>query len=423
MSSQQNYPPAMQSTLNTAKQKQPRLLHLPVELQHKIIDVLHQKPYGMSYVEMPYRLWSYYDSIPDMLNLSNTCSWFRGLLAPQRLPSKDPMYPPEVDEVLSNLSWFNELEMLTVEFPACPVQTHGKIWQSTDKGMILTDSEEYNQAWYGLMGPSYRSVLSNSPGYHDGGRLAFTCLNIMNLHPVQVPEFVTENFRGFLSQLKSFRLSIRQWVQRRDYANIAYQCIFGELAENLGCWFFSHLSSVETFHFNPSDLTVVPTYGTSYGLRGVRMPMLRKLVFVNIFICPELIEFLVAHLDTLESIRLEDCVAYHLPPSAHDDSPGLSFPALTWDDLFTTLKTESPTRLRHLQVVDKYTPLGSVYYSGPPVEREVRIFAYGYPGRDGYRESSYEYLQTAWLEGHDLRSYEALKSLVALNRRHDGVES
>ncbi|PGH28103.1 hypothetical protein AJ80_00361 [Polytolypa hystricis UAMH7299] len=118
----------------------------------------------------------------------------------------EEVYPPELDNVLSNLTLFSNLEKITVDFPF-----------DYDENIVFDDPLvvglqevaiiESEDSWRELMAASFRAIARNSPE----NLAQLSSLTIRNLNPVAVSTFSTETFHNFLSRLKSFNLSVRWW--------------------------------------------------------------------------------------------------------------------------------------------------------------------------------------------------------------------
>ncbi|KAE8374833.1 hypothetical protein BDV26DRAFT_32064 [Aspergillus bertholletiae] len=404
--------------------------------------------------------------LKDLISLSSTCTWLRNLLAPRifavlylrnraksalsikaiadgnfagcvkelryiadcepgqlRSPLED-VYPPEVDTVLSSLAMFTSLRTLSVDFPfdyddfIDYFETPG-FNPDHDAAMI----EEAKNTWLGLITASYRAILSSySPDHYPAGQIPLS-LNIRELHIVPISVFSTDEFHKFLSKLRSFNMSLTQWDNGVGWMLNTQDVFFG-FSDCLGPWFFNHLTSVEEFTFDPQYSAPLGDAGQPYAydisLWKASMPRLRELTLGNIYLCPELKDFLLRHLDTLESISLRECY------SCNERG------AMSWSELLSALAQKSPTRLTSFSLDWDSTQEDLLYLddrgADPVLMAQVRTiletkpntgmipFGYCYVSdKYGYSSHDSEANRAAMVQGDDFRSYQALMAIVNLN--------
>ncbi|KAE8368069.1 hypothetical protein BDV27DRAFT_168643 [Aspergillus caelatus] len=409
--------------------------------------------------------------LPDLINLSSTCTWFRHILAPsifcnlelnntaksarsitaisqgrhascvktlryigicetnQQSSPLEEVYPPEVDQVLSNLHMFSSLDKLTIEFPfdyesdLLIDYLQSDIFQPED-----APSEESENTWRALMAASFRAIVSNYSDPSPNHRLPLS-IEFRDLNIFMVSVFTTEVFQSFLSQLKTFNLSLRRWDNGAGWTMIT-QAIFRDFSHYLGPFFFNHLAAVEEFSFDPRETGTLGNGGQAYwediGLRNTTLPRLRKLTLNNIIICLELRDFLVRHKATLESITFQDCFASDEQPSVHNER-------IEWRELFTTLAQESFPRLTNFQVtwadsLLKLLDLNDRWADPMVVQRvrekldrdpDARVFPYcEVDQKYGVRYYHGTVNQAAFLDGADYHSYVDLMAMVQQNSAH-----
>ncbi|KAF7590910.1 hypothetical protein BBP40_002216 [Aspergillus hancockii] len=457
-------------------QSTPRLFEV-VDVWYMIVDILCQPPPPKDSDEedeeeeegldgwRPQSLAKLFPHLRDLISLSSTSTWFRNLLAPrifatlylqnttksalsikaiangsfagcvkelryvgicepdQRTSSLEEVYPPEADNVLSSLARFKGLQTLSVEFPFDYEELCDYFQDNFNESPDAAAIEERRNAWHGLMAASFRAIVSGYRSQCCPGDQVLRSLSIRELNIVVLSVFSMGEFHDALSRLKTFDLSLKRWDNGGGWM-LNTQSIFQGLPDCLGPWFFHHLSSVEEFSFDPRDSALLGNAGQAYsddiGLRKANMPMLRKLTLTNIFICIELRDFLIRHLDTLESISLQHCYACH---SWRGEE------RLSWGDLFSALARESPPHLTSLQL-GCADPVELLYldddYADPylveqvrrklEVEPHVRVFPYcGVCDKYGARSNYYEANQTAFLRGDDDLSYRDLMAIVDSN--------
>ncbi|OGM47394.1 hypothetical protein ABOM_002580 [Aspergillus bombycis] len=405
----------------------------------------------------------------DLISLSSTCKLLRGLLAPrifavvylhntaksalsikaianghfsgcikelryvancrldqQNSPVED-VYPPEVDTVLSNLAALKGLQTLSIEFPF----DYDELMEHVQDSDFHEDPqaaviEEGKNAWRGLMAASFRAILSSySPQRCPGGQvLVSLTIHALNIVPISV--FSTREFHEFLSHLERFRMSLKQWDNGVGWM-LNTQEVFFNFPNSLGPWFFNHLTSVEEFSFDPQDSAPLGNSGQPYAydisLWNATMPRLRKLTLGNIYLCLELKDFLLRHLDTLESIFLQECYSCR----EWEGGEGMS-----WSELFSALAQKSPTRLTSFSLHWDYDEgdlldldddmadptLVAHVQRMLEIEPDARVFPCCYchvSDKYGYASHDWDANRAAFLQGDDYRSYQDLMAIVNAN--------
>ncbi|OGM49717.1 hypothetical protein ABOM_001887 [Aspergillus bombycis] len=409
--------------------------------------------------------------LPDLINMSSTCTWFRNFLAPsifanlelynttksaqsitaisqgrhaacvktlryigicetdQQSSPLEKVYPLEVDRVLSNLRMFSSLDKFVIEFPFdYDDDLLINYFQSDIFYPENALSEESENAWRGLMAASLHAIVSNYTNSSSTGQLPLS-IEFRDLNIFMVSIFTTEAFQSFLSQLTTFNLSIRRWDNGVGWTMMT-QPIFGDFSHYLGPFFFNNLAAVEEFSFDPRDTASLGNGGQPYyediGLRDTTMPRLRRLTLSNIILCSELRDFLVRHKTTLESITFQDCFASGERPREYGQ-------AINWRELFTTLAQEpfsqltsfqltwEESQLQMLDLDDSWTDPGVAQLVRQKLEREPHAKAFPYCEVDskyGSRYCTTEAIQTAFLNGADYQSYVDLMAVIQWNCVH-----
>ncbi|KAB8252508.1 hypothetical protein BDV35DRAFT_335374 [Aspergillus flavus] len=406
--------------------------------------------------------------LPDLISLSSTCTWFRVVLAPiifanlelnntaksarsitaigkgrhaacvktlryigicetdQQTSPLEEVYPPEVDQVLSNLHMFGSLDKLTIEFPFD--YESDLLFEYLQSDIFYPENaplEESENTWRGFMAATFRAIVSNYSHASSNRRLPLN-IEFRDLNIFMVSVYATEPFQSFLSQLKSFDLSLRRWDNGVGWTMIT-QRIFREFTHYLGPFFFDHLATVEEFSFDPRETGTLGNGGQPYcediGLRNTTLPRLRKLTLNNIIICLELRDFLVRHKATLESITLQDCFAC-------DEQAWVYGEQIDWRELFTTLAQESFPRLTEFEAVwsdstlqllgvdDTWADHRVVQRVREKLDREpdAKVFAYcEVDDKYGVRYCDGIVNQAAFLNGADNLGYLDLMAIVHRN--------
>ena len=106
---------------------------------------------------------------------------------------------------------------------------------------------------------------------------------------------------------------------------------------NLDKHFLNHLANVTSLSIKASGEGLLGLEGVHHvplALKAGQMPLLTTPYLEHMFASPELIDFLVAHTDTLEELTLCDCYA----------SPeGLANNGIYWSQVFNSLSSTNPT--------------------------------------------------------------------------------
>ncbi|OZJ03662.1 hypothetical protein BZG36_03529 [Bifiguratus adelaidae] len=134
---------------------------------------------------------------------------------------------------------------------------------------------EENEGWRAFMARTYDALAENiEPVVKE--------LEIKQLVPKEVSGFTTPAFRGFLGTLERFELS----------------------------YFFNYLRNITEFSFTAYSGCPIGLQGHDHSrlaLNASQMRLLKCVYLESIFVCPEMVEFLVGHVGTLERISFQDC--------------------------------------------------------------------------------------------------------------------
>ncbi|KAL5342999.1 hypothetical protein BJX70DRAFT_394433 [Aspergillus crustosus] len=94
-----------------------------------------------------------------------------------------------------------------------------------------------------------------------------------------------------------------------DGWRVKTQPIFETFPDSIGPWVIAHLSNIEELSLDASEATPLGKIGHFFGggmsLEGANMPRLQKLTLRNMLVCTELRDFLLRHLNTLQSVTLQ----------------------------------------------------------------------------------------------------------------------
>ncbi|MCJ1468517.1 hypothetical protein MMC07_007146 [Pseudocyphellaria aurata] len=262
-------------------------------------------------------------------------------------PVDDGIFPRSVDGLLSDLKRFPSLKSLSIRF-----DHHYHDEDDYDDVLQVENPDEVVKAeaqspWRALMYLVY-SALSRNKTPH------VKHLDIRQLIRKDVSTFGRAPFHAFLGHLEQFTLSIHGEILGTttggDYdlewysnATNQYSAIMGILDKS----FFDHLAHVTILSIKaPKEgpLGLVETQYSPLALRAGHMPLLRTLHLEYVFVCQELIDFLVYHKDTLEEVTLRNCYAAHEA-------------GIHWSELFEVLESAHPAKLRRFELVrDKLDP-------------------------------------------------------------------
>ncbi|KAK4692312.1 hypothetical protein P7C71_g4862, partial [Lecanoromycetidae sp. Uapishka_2] len=334
------------------------------------------------------------------------------------------IFPKSVDALLSDLRQFPNLETLSVEF-AYRFDDY-KEW---DEGLDLCAEEETDEeveiaekgiAWRALMLKTYEALTKNREHH-------LKTLEVRQLVPKKVSIWKSQTFHDLLSRVERFRLSIygedngAGWKINKieDYCSIM---------SKLDEFFFDHLKSVTHLIIEAPAEGPIGLEGMNHiplALKKEQMPLLKSLHLELIFICPELVSFLLSHSKTLEHLSLTNCYA---------GIGGLAENGIHWEELLDPLCDADLKKLRQIHILPEDLPLseGEVYPHLVKDEevsdevREARRILEADPGRRlfGHAMLDDKYgmiLQNEWenlasfQQGEDQRSYDRLVRKVNAN--------
>jgi hypothetical protein len=169
---------------------------------------------------------------------------------------------------------------------------------------------------------------------------------IKRLVAKEVSAFTSKDFHDFLGKLKTFSVSLHDWFDGMAMG-MNLQLSFAAFAEKLGNYFFDHLQSTTDFSLKADKITLLgmgsSIHHVHLALRPSQFPLLRKLALRCIYICPELVDFLTAHLETLEELVMTHCQC-SLPLLDEDTE------VMRWCEFLDALTEKQPPRLRKLEM-------------------------------------------------------------------------
>lgn len=339
--------------------------------------------------------------------------------------------PDSVKKVLSDLQVFPSLELLSVRF-----DNQFDDYAEWDEGLNIGEEEESDEdvkqaeekiAWRALMAKTYAALLQNESFTLKG-------FEINDLVRKKVSTLSNPAFHAFLGRIERFHLSIygedngAGWLINTHYY---YEAMMSKLDKYL----FDHLASITTLVLKAPKEGPIGLEGMNHvrlALKKGQMPHLKTLELEYIFVCQELIDFLLDHTQTLEHLSMHKCSS---------SINGLAHNGIPWHRLFNSLADAKPEQLTHLEISFKSVPLTYEESFGHdenedevPAEvkeaREIlrndpsrRIFAHiNLDDKYGMLFDDDEENLASFQRGEDQASYERLMRIVNANAaRRQGV--
>jgi len=328
------------------------------------------------------------------------------------------VFPDIVHTVLSNLQSFPHLKALSIDFPVNFKREDWGFsfyWEMFDEEETEDEiqSAEENEGWRALMAKTFDALSQND-------KPSIKTLKIEKLYPLELSPFRSEAFHDFLSPLDRFDLSL---FGGENGAGWCINCSNGylEFVSKLDTYFFDHLQNITEFHLRADETGPLGLRGNRHAdltLRPDQMPLLKSVFLQNIFVSPELVDFLVGHSETLECISFNDC---------YGGINGEAENGIYWEALFTALSDAKPEELWRFDVLpldppyqdmNDHTDLSEtdgVHICRTMLEQDPkrRLFAYKILD-DKYGmlfDDEGETLQS-FLEGDDQKAYDRLMHIV-----------
>jgi hypothetical protein len=277
---------------------------------------------------------------------------------PARNFKEDSILPPSVRVILSNLNGpdrlFPNLERVIIEFDFDEAEWY-EHWgedimqdeyESVDKAVEV----ECSDAWRALLCETFEALANNAENKcaSDGNKPdSFSAFKIAKLQPVRISALSSDKWKSLLSNhVKEFTLQLVPPVDLAGWEINSCMSMAGWTG-NFDEAFFNHLDLCEGLTLLPNESAPLGLYSGRHccplALRPDQMPRLRTLELEYIIICEELVDFVVARKDTLESLVMRDCFA-SLHPLVADDE-------LRWANLFDALVEARPKNLTRIEVL------------------------------------------------------------------------
>ena len=260
--------------------------------------------------------------------------------------------PPVVDDILSHLHQYSNLETLSIGFTYPYDNIFDEYYDNEDPEM--SSNPEAARDLHALMTKTYNTLLRNN-------KLQLRAVEIRKFVWIFTDPYESQSFHDFLSHVENFTLSVR------GGDNGAGWCIntcdeYLECVASFDELFFNHLASA-------TILTLRAPYEGPIGLDGFRharlalrkeqMPLLKSLNLEHIFICQELVDFVTSHSDSLEQLTLHDCNGR--PNSSQDSNDGFY-----WNHFFDALRSANLKQLSYLEIRPYNAPLSWEETYEPP---------------------------------------------------------
>ena len=327
--------------------------------------------------------------------------------------------PPVVDDILSDLHKFSNLESLSIGF-TYPYDSIFNEYYDIE-GADVSDNPESARYLHALMTKTYDTLLRNK-------KLQLRAVEIRKFVWIFTDPYESQSFHDFLSHVEHFTLSVR------GGENGACWCI-NTCDEYLECvarfdeLFFDHLASATT-------LTLRAPFEGPIGLGGFRharlalrkeqMPLLKSLHLEHIFICQELVNFAISHADSLEQLTLHDC-------NGRCTSPQDGIDGFYWNHFFDALRSADLKQLSCLEIRPHDAPLTmeeTFVHQREEVEPEDvqqirrtlnadprrRVFGYAIlDGKYGACDIDEEETLAAFKRGEDQVAFDRLMGIVNAN--------
>ena len=328
--------------------------------------------------------------------------------------------PPVVDNLLSNLYQFSNLESLSIGFTYPYDNPFDEYYDA--EGIVDNENPEAARAFEALLTTTYETLLRNKAPQ-------LRALEIRKFVWTFTKPYESPTFHDFLSHIKHFSLSVR------GSENGAGWCLntcdgYLECVERFDELFFNHLASAISLTLQAPDEGPIGLEGMRHArlaFRRKQMPLLNSLHLEHIFICQELVDFVVGHTDTLERLTLHDC--YSSVNGLQENDP------FYWSHFFDALHGADLKQLSHLEIQPYNAPLtfDEAIYNRVPAEcaepdnvRQIRQVISADKRRRvfGYAQLSAEYgacdvddeeNQAAFERGEDQVAYDRLMANVNAN--------
>jgi hypothetical protein len=192
----------------------------------------------------------------------------------------------------------------------------------------------------------------------------------------------------------------------------------------LDTYFFDHLLNATSISLNASEYGPIGLEGfrhSPFSIKANSLPLLKSASFEYVFIDPPLVDFVVQHSSTLESISFNNCMG---------GVSGLSENGIHWYNLFTALIKANPKKLRHFEILplevdgvgkvetNQYGDVEQAKKAAKIMEEDESRRAFPYKILDDKYGMLFDDEDTnldAFLEGKDQKGFDELMEIVKKN--------
>ena len=171
---------------------------------------------------------------------------------------------------------------------------------------------------------------------------------IDTLYYKEVSTFTTPTFHKFLSHLDDFSLSIFGGDNGAGWKTNTCE-VWSAFVAKLDQFFFNHLQRITSLTLKATEEGPIGLEGMNHTplvLRKDHMPHLKAVHLEYMFLSPELRDFLVGHVSTLEDLHFRSCLA--------ETDEGMAENGLHWHELFDAISSAGPTKLRIFKVTHEH---------------------------------------------------------------------
>ena len=262
-------------------------------------------------------------------------------------------------------------------------------------------------------------------------------LEIRKLVWTSTEPYESQSFHKFLSHVECFSLSVRGGLSARGGDNGAGWCVgtcdgYLECVARFDDLFLDHLTWATSLTLKATEEGPIGLEGMHYArlaLKKGQMPLLKSLHLKYIFICRELVDFVISHTDTLEQLTLHDC---NSSVNGLQDNAGFY-----WNHFFDALYRADLKKLSRLEIRPHNAPLYhrfSQEEADPENVQQIRrvldedakrrVFGYGTLS-DKYGDCfvDEDENQAAFERGEDQVAFDRLMGNVNANAAKGGGES
>lgn len=247
--------------------------------------------------------------------------------------------PPIVDTLLSDLHQYPNLESLSIGFTYPYNSTFGQYYEP--EGAIDNEVPTVALAFKALMTRTYDALSKKKVPQ-------FKAVRIRKLIWTVTEPYESQAFRNFLSCVEHFSLSVKgERCWRIDTCNRYVECL-----ERLGKLFFDHLASATSLNLRAACLGPIGLEDMPYArlaLEKEQMTLLKSLHLEHVFICQELVDFVISHTDTLEQLTLHNWNCSINGSQTNDE--------FYWHHFFDALHSADLKQLSHLEIRPHNAPL------------------------------------------------------------------